>query len=103
LGRHLPRRRQPRGRGPEHAGPGGRHLPVPAAGPQEPEGRAMSAFKARVRAVTTLLLVASFGFTKANPFANPYELHAMFRNAQNLKPRAPGRVAGVEGAQGTQG
>jgi phospholipid/cholesterol/gamma-HCH transport system substrate-binding protein len=56
----------------------------------------MSAFKAGVLAVTTLLLVAYFGFTKANPFSNPYELHAMFRNVQNLKPRSPVRIAGVE-------
>jgi virulence factor Mce-like protein len=56
----------------------------------------MSTFKAGVLAVTTLLLVAYFGFTKANPFANPYQLHAVFRNVQNLKPRAPVRIAGVE-------
>jgi phospholipid/cholesterol/gamma-HCH transport system substrate-binding protein len=56
----------------------------------------MSAFKAGVLAVTTLLLVGYFGFTKANPFSNPYELHAMFRNVQNLKPRSPVRIAGVE-------
>ena len=34
----------------------------------------MSVFKAGVLALTTLLLLAYFGFTKANPFANPYEL-----------------------------
>jgi phospholipid/cholesterol/gamma-HCH transport system substrate-binding protein len=56
----------------------------------------MSVFKAGVLALTTLLLLAYFGFTKANPFSNPYELHAMFRNVQNLKPRSPVRIAGVE-------
>jgi phospholipid/cholesterol/gamma-HCH transport system substrate-binding protein len=56
----------------------------------------MSAFKAGVLAITTLLLFAYFGFTKANPFSNPYELHATFRNVQNLKPRSPVRMAGVE-------
>jgi phospholipid/cholesterol/gamma-HCH transport system substrate-binding protein len=56
----------------------------------------MSVFKAGVLALTTLLLLAYFGFTKANPFSNPYELHATFRNVQNLKPRSPVRIAGVE-------
>jgi phospholipid/cholesterol/gamma-HCH transport system substrate-binding protein len=56
----------------------------------------MSVFKAGVLAITTLLVVTYFGFTKANPFSNPYELHAMFRNVQNLKPRSPVRIAGVE-------
>ena len=56
----------------------------------------MTPFKAGVLAVTTLVLVAYFGFTKANPFANPYELKAMFRDVQNLKTRAPVRIAGVE-------
>ncbi|MEA2409385.1 MAG: phospholipid/cholesterol/gamma-HCH transport system substrate-binding protein [Thermoleophilaceae bacterium] len=56
----------------------------------------MSIFKAGVLALTTLLLLTYFGFTKANPFANPYELKAMFRDAQNLKPRSPVRIAGVE-------
>ena len=56
----------------------------------------MSIFKAGVLALTTLLLLAYFGFSKANPFSNPYELHATFRNAENLKPRSPVRIAGVE-------
>ena len=56
----------------------------------------MTPFKAGVLAVTTLVLFAYFGFTKANPFANPYELKAMFRDVQNLKTRAPVRIAGVE-------
>jgi phospholipid/cholesterol/gamma-HCH transport system substrate-binding protein len=56
----------------------------------------MSIFKAGVLALTTVLLLAYFGFTKANPFSNPYEMHALFRNVQNLKPRSPVRIAGVE-------
>jgi ABC-type transporter Mla subunit MlaD len=43
------------------------------------------------------VVVASyFGFTKANPFANPYELQAVFDTVNNLKPRSPVRIAGVE-------
>jgi len=56
----------------------------------------MSVFKAGVLAITTLVLLAYFGFTKANPFSNPYELKAMFRDVQNLKTRSPVRIAGVE-------
>jgi phospholipid/cholesterol/gamma-HCH transport system substrate-binding protein len=56
----------------------------------------VSLFKAGVLAITTLLLLAYFGFTKANPFANPYELKAMFRDVENLKPRSPVRIAGVD-------
>ena len=56
----------------------------------------MTPFKAGVLALTTLVLVGYFGFTKADPFANPYQLKAMFRNVQNLKPRSPVRIAGVE-------
>jgi virulence factor Mce-like protein len=56
----------------------------------------MTPFKAGVLAVTTLVLFAYFGFSKSNPFANPYELKAMFRDVQNLKPRSPVRIAGVE-------
>jgi phospholipid/cholesterol/gamma-HCH transport system substrate-binding protein len=56
----------------------------------------MSVFKAGVLAITTLVLLTYFGFTKADPFANPYELKALFRDAQNLKTRAPVRIAGVE-------
>jgi phospholipid/cholesterol/gamma-HCH transport system substrate-binding protein len=56
----------------------------------------MSVFKAGVLAITTILLLTYFGFTKANPFANPYELKAMFRDVENLKPRSPVRIAGVD-------
>jgi phospholipid/cholesterol/gamma-HCH transport system substrate-binding protein len=56
----------------------------------------MSTFKAGILALTTLVLLAYFGFSKANPFANPYELKAMFRDVESLKPRSPVRIAGVE-------
>jgi virulence factor Mce-like protein len=56
----------------------------------------VSVFKAGVLTITVLVLLAYFGFSKANPFSNPYELKAMFRDVQNLKTRAPVRIAGVE-------
>ena len=43
-----------------------------------------------------LALVAYFGFTKANPFANPYELNAVFENTNRLAKRSPVRIAGVD-------
>ena len=56
----------------------------------------MSVFKAGVLAITVIVLLAYFGFTKANPFAKPYELKAMFRDVENLKVRSPVRIAGVD-------
>ncbi len=56
----------------------------------------MSAFMA---GLLTLLLIAVgsyFGFTKANPFASPYRLEAVFRNASSIKPESPVRIAGVD-------
>jgi phospholipid/cholesterol/gamma-HCH transport system substrate-binding protein len=56
----------------------------------------MSAFRAGLLALTLILLFSYFGFTKANPFANPYELKAVFQNVNNLKPNSPVRIAGVD-------
>jgi virulence factor Mce-like protein len=56
----------------------------------------MSAFKAGILAVVVIALAAYFGFTKANPFANPFELQAAVRDAENLKSGAPVRIAGVD-------
>jgi phospholipid/cholesterol/gamma-HCH transport system substrate-binding protein len=62
----------------------------------------MTAFKAGVLALIVIVVAAYFGWTKANPFANPFELKAVVRDAQNLKPRAPVRIAGVEVGQVTK-
>jgi phospholipid/cholesterol/gamma-HCH transport system substrate-binding protein len=56
----------------------------------------MSKLRAGILALSVLAVFAYFGFTKANPFANPYELQAVFDNVSNLKPRSPVRIAGVE-------
>lgn len=53
-------------------------------------------FKAGVLALVVIGVLSYFGFTGANPFSNPYELKASFRDAKNLKPRAAVRIAGVE-------
>jgi phospholipid/cholesterol/gamma-HCH transport system substrate-binding protein len=56
----------------------------------------MSPFRAGVLALVLVGLFTYFGFTKANPFANPYELKAVFNDVNNLKPKSPVRIAGVE-------
>ncbi len=56
----------------------------------------MTAFKAGVLAVVVIVVATYFGFSKANPFANPFELRAVVRDAQNLKSGAPVRIAGVD-------
>src|ERR671917_1195106 len=56
----------------------------------------ISPFRAGVLAVVVIGLFAYFGFSKANPFANPYEFKAVFHDVNNLKPRSPVRIAGVD-------
>jgi phospholipid/cholesterol/gamma-HCH transport system substrate-binding protein len=56
----------------------------------------MSAFRVGVLALVVLAVLTYFGFSKANPFANPYELEAVFQTANNLKPNSPVRIAGVD-------
>src|SRR5215203_624593 len=56
----------------------------------------MSPFRAGVLALVVLGLFAYFGFSKANPFANPYEFEAVFNDVNNLKPKSPVRIAGVD-------
>jgi phospholipid/cholesterol/gamma-HCH transport system substrate-binding protein len=56
----------------------------------------VSAFKAGVLALVVIVVAAYFGFSRANPFANPYELHAVVRDAHSLRPSAPVRTAGVD-------
>ena len=56
----------------------------------------MSPFRAGVLALVLVVLGTYFGFSKANPFANPYEFKAVFNDVNNLKPKSPVRIAGVE-------
>src|SRR5829696_3824982 len=56
----------------------------------------MSPFRAGVLALVVIALFAYFGFSKSNPFANPYEFKAVFNDVNNLKPNSPVRIAGVE-------
>ena len=56
----------------------------------------MTPFRAGLIAIVLIGVLAFFGFTKLNPFANPYELKAVFATANNLKPKSPVRIAGVD-------
>jgi phospholipid/cholesterol/gamma-HCH transport system substrate-binding protein len=56
----------------------------------------MSPLKAGVIALVVLGLCAYFGFTKANPFADPYEFDAVFQTANNVQPNSPVRIAGID-------
>ena len=56
----------------------------------------MSRFTVGLIALIVLALVSFFGLTKANPFASPYKLTALFRDANNLQQGSPVRIAGVE-------
>ncbi len=56
----------------------------------------MSPFRAGVLALVVLGLLTYFGFSKTNPFANPYEFKAVFNDVNNLKPKSPVRIAGVD-------
>jgi virulence factor Mce-like protein len=56
----------------------------------------VNAFRAGVLTLVVIVVAGYFGFTRANPFANPYEVSAVVTNAQNLKRGAPVRIAGVE-------
>jgi ABC-type transporter Mla subunit MlaD len=63
---------------------------------RHPGDAGMSPFKAGLIAVLLLVVGSYFGFTKANPFANPYKLSGVFENASGIKRDSPVRIAGVE-------
>ena len=58
-------------------------------------GRGMSPMKAGVLALVVLGICTFFGFSKQNPFSDPYELHAVFDSVNRLQERSPVRIAGV--------
>jgi phospholipid/cholesterol/gamma-HCH transport system substrate-binding protein len=56
----------------------------------------ISPFRAGLLALVLIAVLSYFGFTGSNPFSNPYEIEASFRDVKNLKPGAVVRIAGVE-------
>jgi phospholipid/cholesterol/gamma-HCH transport system substrate-binding protein len=56
----------------------------------------VSALRAGILALVLIAVFAFFGFTKANPFSNPYVLKAAVGDARNLQARSVVRMAGVD-------
>lgn len=60
------------------------------------EKSTMNPFRAGLVAAVLIALFAYFGFSKSNPFADPYELSAVFESTNRLAKRSPVRIAGVD-------
>jgi phospholipid/cholesterol/gamma-HCH transport system substrate-binding protein len=58
--------------------------------------RSLSELQVGLLVIGLFVVFVYFAFTKANPFANPYELRATFRDARSIGMGAPVRIAGVE-------
>ena len=67
-----------------------------ARGARNPRDSGMSPFKAGLIAATLLLVFTFFGFSRYNPFSDPYTFTATFESANNLQPKSPVRIAGVD-------
>src|SRR4051794_15645043 len=59
-------------------------------------GRHITPFKAGVLTLVILALLAWIGFSRASFFNSPFEVKAVFSNAQNIGKNSPVRIAGVE-------
>src|SRR5207248_9622212 len=56
----------------------------------------MSKFKAGIIGIVVILLACYLAYTKfANPFASKYTIHALFSNANGLRPNSLVRIAGI--------
>jgi virulence factor Mce-like protein len=57
--------------------------------------RTLSNFAAGAIALVVTIAIVYFGFTKAIPFQHHFTISATFRTANNLMPKSPVRIAGV--------
>jgi phospholipid/cholesterol/gamma-HCH transport system substrate-binding protein len=62
---------------------------------KDPRSSGMAPFKAGIIALAIILVAVFFGFSRYNPFHHPFMLKAAFNSANNLKNKAPVRIAGV--------
>jgi phospholipid/cholesterol/gamma-HCH transport system substrate-binding protein len=65
-------------------------------GPRHSRRGGITPLKAGILTLTVLAVLAFFGFTKVNPFADPFELEAVVADARNLQSRSTVRIAGVD-------
>lgn len=56
----------------------------------------LTPFRAGMIAVALTAIALWLAFFGGNPFASPYTLEAVFRDASNVKPNSPVRIAGVD-------
>src|SRR5207244_7514115 len=76
--------------------PEGRDHALMARGSGDPRHPGISPFKAGLIAATIILVFSFFGFSRYNPFAHPFKLYATFHSANNLQPKSPVRIAGID-------
>ena len=58
----------------------------------------MTPFKAGLIGIVVLILIGYGALTKfANPFSSPYTIHAIFSNANQIRPQSLVRIAGIYG------
>ena len=57
--------------------------------------RGMTNWLVGLIAFAVIAIGVYFGFTKANPFANPYRFYAVFSSSNNIAKNSPVRIAGV--------
>jgi ABC-type transporter Mla subunit MlaD len=55
----------------------------------------MTPAKAGIIALIVIVVLTFEGFTRFNPFRSPFELKATFSSVNNLQPKSPVRIAGV--------
>jgi ABC-type transporter Mla subunit MlaD len=61
------------------------------------EGRGrLTPFQAGLVAILAIVIFTYLGFTKDIPFTKPFQLKAVFNNAQSIQLNSPVRIAGVE-------
>ena len=66
------------------------------AGAQARKGGRFTPVKAGLIGMAVVIVIVFFGFTRFNPFRHPFKMVATFQSANNLKPRSPVRIAGVD-------
>ena len=72
----------------------GPRLPAGAGQVRRPASKRSNAMFGLIAAIVIAVVVV-MGFRKDNPFNNPYSIKAAFKNVNDLKPRSPVRIAGV--------